>query len=576
MERGEINRRTVLRYTAVGLTLALAVLILVASFFNFPRLEHVLLDNYLEANRVVVRFLAILMFVAAWHLHRRRQAALFLVSILLLLNLFLHLHAHALHPLSALAMTGVAVDVAALVLLFLCRNDFKRRPARQSVRQALTLGVVCVVFVLLDVGFGYFNLRVRAGESVSYGGVLSDILRFVFGMAAPGAPGAAHPLYEWFAVVFIWAGIGICVLLILRSVVIDRYVSRREKQRARALVMAYGMNAASYLTLEDDKLLYFGTGTEGVIAYGIVGDVIVVAGDPICAPENFTAFLAEFKGYCTEGAYQCLVMGAMPLYLEVYETLGFGHVKCGEVAKFDLATYTLRGNKMSKMRAEVNHANKETESAEYRPNEARDLKIEAEIEAVSRAWMKGKKSGSLAFSLGGVNLDEPMDRRYFVARNQEGKIVAFNVYLPFAAGDGYMADVTRRIPRAPGGVTEKLIYDAFMQFHEEGIRWGSLGLAPLAGMLEGEENQRAAKFLDWIYEHANSFYGFKDLHRAKEKYVPTEWEPAYFCYVGRFITPQMAYAAIRIQNPQGLGDFAVGYFRTRRAKKGPMLPSEGG
>lgn len=45
-----------------------------------------------------------------------------------------------------------------------------------------------------------------------------------------------------------------------------------------------------------------------------------------------------------------------------------------------------------------------------------------------------------------------------------------------------MADVTRHGKDAPSGVMETIIYEAFQVFKEEGIGYGSLGVAPLAGL----------------------------------------------------------------------------------------------
>ena len=64
---------------------------------------------------------------------------------------------------------------------------------------------------------------------------------------------------------------------------------------ARTLVNLYSQNPSAYLTLEDDKLLYFGHKVDGVIPYGVVGSTIVINGDPICADSDFPVLLAEFK-----------------------------------------------------------------------------------------------------------------------------------------------------------------------------------------------------------------------------------------------------------------------------------------
>jgi len=331
--------------------------------------------------------------------------------------------------------------------------------------------------------------------------------------------------------------------------------------RARDLVLKYGQNSVSYLTLEDDKRLFFGVNVEGVIAYGRVGHVITVCGDPICAPEDFYLLLNEFSIFCESHYYQCVFLNTTAAFIKEYEALGFNHIKAGDEAMFDLDDYKLSGGKMQKMRANVNHANKAgLVTHEYKPNEGRNLDIEKGIKAVSEVWLSDKKSGELGFTVGGVGLQEPLDRRYFYVKNEEGKIVAFNVFLPFMEpdGKGYLADVTRRSHDAPGGATEKIMFDAFMTFHEEGAKWGSMGLSPLANVHEeGQKDGLAVKLFEFIYEHCNGFYGFKDLHRAKEKYTPTDWKPAYFIYSTKMLTPEILYAIIKIQNPSGVSDYLL-------------------
>ena len=70
---------------------------------------------------------------------------------------------------------------------------------------------------------------------------------------------------------------------------------------------------------------------------------------------------------------------------------------------------------------------------------------------------------------------------------------------------------------------ELIMYEAFQVFKEEGVEYASLGVAPLAGLKE-ENAGFMEKLLEFVYEHLNQCYGFKDLYRAKEKYSPTVWE----------------------------------------------------
>ncbi len=149
-------------------------------------------------------------------------------------------------------------------------------------------------------------------------------------------------------------------------------------------------------------------------------------------------------------------MGITGAFLDTYAALGYNFVKCGEEARINLLSYNLAGGKMAKMRANINHANKAgLTTHEYKPTEKTDKGIEAEMKAISEEWLRGKKSRELVFTVGGMGLSEPMDRRYFYARDAKETMVAFNVFLPFGGMKGYYADVTRRLAKAPGGVTGK-------------------------------------------------------------------------------------------------------------------------
>ena len=159
-----------------------------------------------------------------------------------------------------------------------------------------------------------------------------------------------------------------------------------------------------------------------------------------------------------------------------------------------------------------------------------------------------------------------MDKRYFYARNKDGKIVAFIVFVPFMGLDGYMADVTRHGKDAPGGVMEYIIYEAFQVFKEEGIKYGSLGIAPLAGLDEKSDNL-VERLLCFVYNHLNQCYGFKDLYRAKKNYSPNEWLPSYYVYSPSVPTPEMFYAIVSIQNPSGMMDYVKSFFRSFKKKK---------
>ena len=129
-----------------------------------------------------------------------------------------------------------------------------------------------------------------------------------------------------------------------------------------------------------------------------------------------------------------------------------------------------------------------------------------------------------------------------------------------------MADITRRAHAAPGGVTEKILYEALEVFRREGAASLSLGIAPLANLTAGSQRPNSVEWLlNFVYEHLNSCYGFKDLYRAKESYSPTQWLPGYYAWLPRIPSPSMFYAVVRIQNQRGMLDYVRALWQSRQS-----------
>ncbi len=547
----KIKHRTesFLIHSAIWMSITIALLLFITSFFRVTPLENAL-AGYHAVSRFTQRIISLIVLVLSVGLHGRKRVAWLGVVVLISVSLFAHFILR--HNLFGIPIILCEAYILAVLLVY--HTHFSRKGRHLSVKTAVLLVSAMACIIAINAAFELSTLHAVKGKEISFYEGFSELANIILSGTTNNS---SHPVFESFLLLLFWAMVVGGLLLILRSAVIKRSIMPAEKEKARELVKKYGQNPGSYLTLEDDKQLFFGKAADGVIAYGIVGDVVVVNGDPVCSPDFFDGLLTEFNLFCIEGDYQCIFLSTTALYLDKYTAHGFHHVKCGEEARFNLEELTLAGGKMAKLRANINHANKAgLVTSEYTVALEANSEIEKEIDAVSRAWMAEKKSSELAFTIGGVGLEDPMDRRYFYLRDPAGKMVAFNVYLPFSGMDGYMADVTRRLPDAPSGATEKLIYDAFTIFKQEGKHWGSMGLAPLSNIHEeGEQDSTTAKILELIYDKFNAFYGFKDLRMAKERYSPTTWEPGFFVYSTSAITPQMAYAVIKIQNPGGVLDY---------------------
>jgi phosphatidylglycerol lysyltransferase len=302
--------------------------------------------------------------------------------------------------------------------------------------------------------------------------------------------------------------------------------------------------------LEGPKSYFTSPGVDGFVAYQVSGGVALIAGDPVCPPQQACRLLHDFSHsmMMPVGAYQ--VSSRM---LEEFRKEGFGDVQIGKEAIFDLNRFSLAGGKMELVRAATNKAKRAgVVVTEHHPFSEGAEAINDELREISGEWLKGKGNHELGFVLGSLGLEHQSAKRYFIGRsgNGSGRIEGFIICEPIYGRNGYYLDVTRRRPDAVRGTMELLTCEILRQLREEGCQMVSMGLAPLALLDDPdlENHPVLATLMRFVYERVNLNYDFKLLYRYKAKYHPHKWEPQYFCFNQRRLSPGMLYAVIHVRN----------------------------
>ncbi|AGK98981.1 phosphatidylglycerol lysyltransferase domain-containing protein [Clostridium pasteurianum] len=492
---------------------------------------------------IVIGFLTLFL---AFKLYKRIRYAWIIQIIMLIMSMALHIFRT--FNLSSILLV---YEAFILIVLLIYRNDFKRRSNKITVKYGIIIAFFSICLIILYTAIGFLSMKGNFRHIHDFNDALYRAIKLLFLMDIEYKNRAGR-LFAESAIIFNWISILLSFMLMLKPLIYNPIISKRDREKVRRLVMEYGENTLSYLALDNDKRYYFSNVVEGTVAFTIVADVAVCCGDIICSDENAEAFLLEFMSFCRENGLEIVLLNVSEKFLQIYKKTGFGCVKYGEDAMFQLSEYNLKGGRVAKVRAAINHANRYGITIEeYEPLKHKDVNIEDEINEITKLW-KENKHGEMSFMLGGTELDNPMDRRYFFARDAEGKMLGFVVFIPFEGGKGYLADVTRRLPDAPQGVIEKVIYEAFMVMKSEGVEWGSMGLAPLANVRENDKNAITGILFEFIYENLNNIYSFKTLHHSKEKYAPTQWQSRYMVYHPKIFTPKIAYAIVKAQNPKGI------------------------
>lgn len=528
--------------------------------------EHVYINmfdpNIIITHGVLSFMLGMLMLLLAYSLYKRVRNAWFVEVIVLVATLVLQVI-----RLHRFTVPIVIVELFVLVVLLASYKDFLRLPNRVTLKWAFIFIGASFALLLVNASFGLYIMRGHINDiHTIYNALLSSINLLIFmDTSVLDIKNNLGQIYADSLIIINWICIFASVVLLMKPLVFDYIHDKHDKEKVRSIVLKYGQNPMSYLSLENDKRYFFSKMGEGVCSYTIVGKVLVCCGDIICDQKDGFIFLTELIEFAKQNGWDLLLLNVTNYFLELYRMAQFGILKYGEDACFKLSEYSLSGGKVAKVRAAINHANRNGIFVkEYQPLISRDLSIEKEIMEISENWLQNKKNPEMHFMLGSIGLENPLDRRYFYAKSNDDKMLGFVVFLPYLNGLSYLAEVTRRKSDAPQGVMEKIIYEAFQTMKEEGVQLVNMGLSPLYNIDSG--NGFNEKLFAYIYDNMNEAFDFKALHHAKEKYAPTDWENRYLVYYPKPFSLHYAHAIIKAQNPGKLSKVILNQVKSEMKK----------
>jgi phosphatidylglycerol lysyltransferase len=298
-----------------------------------------------------------------------------------------------------------------------------------------------------------------------------------------------------------------------------------EIERARiALDQADTAAPEASLALLGDKALLFSPSGRSFIAYRVQGRRWIAMGEAAGLKEERLELLWAFAEMADS-------YGGAPVFYSVGEgmladlaTLGLAVRKVGEAAVIDAAHFSTEGKGKQNLRTAVNRAEREGATFEVlTPGAVRPL--EAELRAVSDAWLKHHNGSEKAFSLGRFDIDY-LDRSPLAVAREGGRIVAFANLLVGARGEEAMIDLMRHDPEGPHGIMDYLFTRTAQWARAEGFQRFDLGMAPLSGLEDRRLAPVFARVGALVFEEGGAVYGFQGLRAYKSKFGP-DWRPKF-------------------------------------------------
>jgi phosphatidylglycerol lysyltransferase len=299
------------------------------------------------------------------------------------------------------------------------------------------------------------------------------------------------------------------------------------RNRARTIARRFGHGALLPFQMGDDKYHFMNAGSPGLVVYGQAGRMAVVLGDPIGPPDEAWATFDEFVETCARDDVVPVVYQASRAARGWLATHGFRTFRIGEEAILDLGSFGLDGARRANLRHTVARAERGGVAVQWHP---RGLTADpsgtlaAELAEIDREW-RARAGPELGFTIGHFDAAEIHHVALVIAREADGRPVAYATFRSTGSDRGYVLDLMRRRPAGTPGALEAAIAVAACRLGDQGVRSLSLGLAPLSGLMrpEAAPEERA---LARLGQAVRTLYDVQGLARFKAKFDP-RWEPRY-------------------------------------------------
>jgi phosphatidylglycerol lysyltransferase len=292
------------------------------------------------------------------------------------------------------------------------------------------------------------------------------------------------------------------------------------RPRVLLLLRRHGWNATSFQSLEASFRYWF-DGDDACVAYVETRGAWVAAGAPICAPERLGEVAARFVTAARAAGRRSAFFAAES---RLVAGGGLWAMQVGEQPVWDPASWRATVEATRSLRQQIRRA--ENKQVAVRRLAAAELAsptapLRAAIAALIDRWLRDKPMAPMGFLVDVQPFDFPDERRYFVAERDD-VVLGFLAAVPIYGRRGWLIEDFLRDPRAPNGTAELMIDAAMSALADEGSRYVTLGLAPLAGPVAGW--LRAARKL------SAALYDFHGLRAFKAKLRPHAWEPIYLAH----------------------------------------------
>lgn len=295
------------------------------------------------------------------------------------------------------------------------------------------------------------------------------------------------------------------------------------------MVRAHGGGTLSWMTTWDN-LLYART-THGIVAYQRRAGVALALADPLGPAETRAQSVREFIDMAEHA-------GLIPCFFSADESTReaiphtWRRLVVADDTIVDLPGLQFTGKQWNSVRSSLNRAGREEMTFRMTRLQDETWGVRQQLRGISEMWVGDKGLPEMGFTLGTLVEAEDPEVHLALAIAPNGDVDGFLSWLPVYGGDGkvrgWTLDLMRRREGGFGPVMEFLIGSSARQFSEEGAEIMSLSGAPLAHDYPPDAGM-IATLSDKLAEMLEPVYGFRSLHKFKQKFNP-RYETMYLLF----------------------------------------------
>jgi lysyl-tRNA synthetase class 2 len=196
--------------------------------------------------------------------------------------------------------------------------------------------------------------------------------------------------------------------------------------------------------------------------------------------------VGRFIAFARERDWRVAILGASEGFLDLYRGHGLFALYHGDEAVVDVASFSLEGRPIRKVRQSVHRLEAAGYTAEVlHPGEI-GHGLRAELEAIAQAWRGTEPERGFVMALDAFFRLEDEDAVFVIGRDETGQAQGF---LHFAVSPACSALSLSAMPRrraTPNGFNEWLVCEAVEWARVRGFAKVSLNFAPFAALLAPE------------------------------------------------------------------------------------------